>query len=147
MRSVGVLPVRRVHPGMATDMELETMRPNPAWVADPYRDAVDTFADLRDRIVVKVWGGDWCKDCRSQLPDFGAALEAAEVPNDRVEHYPVEKADDGSKVGPEVEEYGVELIPTVVVELDGEEAARFVEEANAPIVVSLAEQLRESVGA
>jgi thioredoxin 1 len=122
-------------------MELETMRPNPVWDADSYEDAVDTFEALADDIVVKVWGGDWCKDCRSQLPDFGAALDAAGVEN--VEHYPVEKEDDGSKTGPNVEEYGIELIPTVVVEdaETGEEIARFVEEEDAPIAVYLAEQL------
>ncbi|MUV85992.1 thioredoxin [Natronomonas sp. CBA1123] len=122
-------------------MELETMRPNPVWDADSYDDAVATFEALADDIVVKVWGGDWCKDCRSQLPDFGAALEAAGVEN--VEHYPVEKEDDGSKTGPEVEEYGIELIPTVVVEDvgTGEELARFVEDEDVPIAVYLAEQL------
>jgi thiol-disulfide isomerase/thioredoxin len=122
-------------------MELETMRPNPVWDADSYEDAVATFEALADDIVVKVWGGDWCKDCRSQLPDFGAALDAAGV--ESVEHYPVEKAEDGSKTGPEVEAYGIELIPTVVVEdaERGEELARFVEEEDVPIAVYLAEQL------
>lgn len=121
-------------------MELETMRPNPVWDADSYDDAVAVFESRADDIVVKVWGGDWCKDCRSQLPDFGAALDAAGVEN--VEHYPVEKQDDGSKTGPKVEEYGIELIPTVVVEdTRGEELARFVEEEDVPIVVYLAEQL------
>jgi thioredoxin 1 len=122
-------------------MELETMRPNPVWDADSYEDAVTVFEALADDIVVKVWGGDWCKDCRSQLPDFGAALEAADVEN--IEHYPVEKEDDGSKTGPKVEEYGIELIPTVVVEdaETGEELARFLEEEDVPIAVYLAEQL------
>ncbi len=122
-------------------MELETMRPNPVWDADSYDDAVEVFESMAERIVVKVWGGDWCVDCRSQLPDFGAAMEAAGVEN--VEHHPVEKADDGSKTGPGVEEYEIELIPTVIVEDadTGEELARFVEDADAPIVVHLAEQL------
>ncbi|WP_254841263.1 TlpA family protein disulfide reductase [Natronomonas marina] len=122
-------------------MELETMRPNPVFDAESYDDAVAVFESLADDIVVKVWGGDWCKDCRSQLPDFGAALDAAGV--DAVEHYPVEKADDGSKVGPKVDEYGIELIPTVVVEdaATGEELARFVEEEDVPIAVYLAERL------
>jgi thiol-disulfide isomerase/thioredoxin len=121
-------------------MELETLRPNPAWDADSYREAVDTFASIADEILLKVWGGDWCKDCRAQLPDFGAAMEAAGV--DSVEHYPVEKADDGSKVGPEVEAYDIKLIPTVVVEdAAGNELARYVEDAERPIVVELADQL------
>ncbi len=126
-------------------MELETMRPNPVWDADSYEDAVSVFEPLADDIVVKVWGGDWCKDCRSQLPDFGAALDAAGV--EHVEHYPVEKADDGSKTGPNVEEYDIELIPTVVVEDrdTGEELARFVENEPLPIFVYLAEQLESRV--
>ena len=124
-------------------MKLETMRPNPVWDAESYEDAVATFEAMADDVVVRVWGGDWCKDCRSQLPDFGAAMEAAGV--DAVEHCPVEKADDGSKIGPSVEEYGVERIPTVVVEDDeGRELARFVEEAEVPLVVHLAEQLEDA---
>ncbi|WP_439026556.1 TlpA family protein disulfide reductase [Haloarchaeobius sp. DT45] len=126
-------------------MELETMRPTPTWDGAGYEDSLDVWRALADDIVVKVWGGDWCKDCRSQLPDFGAALANAEVEN--VEHYPVEKEDDGSKVGPGVEEYGIEYIPTVVVEDSdsGEELARFVEEEDRPIAVWLADELEQYV--
>jgi len=128
---------------------LETMRPNPAWDAESYGDAVETLAALPEDTVVRVWGGDWCKDCRKQLPDFGAALEAASITGDRVAHYPVEKAEDGSKTGPRVEAYDIERIPTVVVERvapratdgDGAELARFVEEERVPILVHLARQL------
>jgi thiol-disulfide isomerase/thioredoxin len=122
-------------------MQLETMRPNPAWTDAGYEESVATFATLADEIEVHVWGGDWCKDCRAQLPDFGAALKSADIPDHRVYHYPVEKNDDGSKSGEKVEAYDIELIPTVVVERDGEELARFVEEASVPIVVHLADQL------
>ncbi|SFR71520.1 Thiol-disulfide isomerase or thioredoxin [Halogeometricum rufum] len=120
---------------------LDTMQPNPAWDAASYEDAVDALAE--DGLVFKVWGGDWCKDCRTQLPDFAAALRAAEVPEENVEHYPVEKADDGSKVGPLVEEYDVERIPTVVVEREGKEVARFVEEERVSVAVYLARRLSE----
>jgi thioredoxin 1 len=128
-------------------MELETMRPNPAWDPAGYEEAVGTFERLADEIEVRVWGGDWCKDCRAQLPDFGAALSAAGVPDERVHHHPVEKRDDGSKTGELVEEHDIEYIPTVVVERDGEELARFVEEESAPIVVYLAEQLETAAAA
>ena len=124
---------------MSETQRLETMQPNPAWDADSYPDVVDALS--RDSLVFKVWGGDWCKDCRSQLPDFGAALAAAGVPEENVDHYPVEKEDDGSKVGPGVDEYDIERIPTVVVERDGAELVRFVEDADAPIAVYLAERL------
>jgi thiol-disulfide isomerase/thioredoxin len=128
---------------MSQDQRLETMQPNPAWDAASYPDVVDALA--AEGLVFKVWGGDWCKDCRARLPDFGAALAAAGVPDDRIEHYPVEKAADGSKTGPGVEAYGIERIPTVVVERDGEELARFVEEADLPVAVYLAERLAPAV--
>ena len=118
---------------------LETMRPNPAWSADAYEETVEVLAE--EGLVFRVWGGDWCGDCRGRLPDFGAALDAAGVPDDRVHHYPVVKEDDGSKTGPEVEAYGIELIPTVVVERDGEEVARFVEDEGGPVAVYLANEL------
>jgi thiol-disulfide isomerase/thioredoxin len=124
---------------MTEAQRLETMRPNPAWDADSYPEVVDALSE--EGLTFKVWGGDWCKDCRARLPDFGAALAAAGVPDERVDHYPVEKEDDGSKVGPRVEEYGVERIPTVVVERDGDEVARFVEKAETPVAVYLAERL------
>ena len=124
-------------------MSLETMDPNPVWTEEAYAETVDVLAALRDEVTYKVWGGDWCTDCRSQLPDFGAALEAAGVPADRIEEYAVEKEDDGSKVGPLVEEYGIELIPTIVVEHNGEEIARFVEEEPVPISVYLGRELED----
>jgi len=126
-------------------MPLKTMEPNPVWSAGAYEDTVDTLSKDADELVYKVWGGDWCKDCRSQLPDFGAALDAAEVPEANVHHYETEKEDDGSKTGPQVEEYGIEYIPTVVVEKDGEEIARFVEGEDVPIAVFLAEQIEATL--
>ena len=128
---------------MTEDGHLTTMEPDPVWDAASYEDTVDTLAEHADDLVFKIWGGDWCKDCRSQLPAFGAALEAAEVPDENVEHYPTEKEDDGSKTGPGVDDYDIEYIPTVVVEQadTGEEVTRFVESEDAPIAVYLANQL------
>ncbi|MFC7028323.1 thioredoxin [Halomicroarcula sp. GCM10025324] len=126
---------------MSDTERLETMEPNPVWVADAYTDTVDTLSEYGADLVFRVWGGDWCKDCRSQLPDFGAALEAAAIPEENVHHYPTEKEDDGSKTGPGVEEYGIEYIPTVVVEYEGEEVARFVEDEPVPIAVYLADEI------
>ena len=126
-------------------MTLETMTPNPSWESDSYADAVEAFAALADEIRVHVWGGDWCGDCRRTLPDFAAVLEAAGVPDESIETYPVEKLDDGSKVGPEVEAYGIEYIPTIVIECEGVEIARFVEEEPEPPAVYLAAHLHERV--
>ena len=119
-------------------MTLETMQPNPTWDAASYEDAVETLKAYNDEVVYKVWGGDWCKDCRKLLPDLGAALEAAGVPDERIEEIAV----DEDKQGPGVSEYGIEYIPTVVVETDdGEEVTRFVEEESLPPALWLADQL------
>lgn len=123
-------------------MALDTMEPDPAW--DPAAHAETVEALGREGLSFRVWGGDWCSDCRRQLPAFAAALEAAGVSDDAVAEYPVEKRDDGSKVGPEVEAYGIERIPTVVVEHGGREVARFVEDEPIPIAAYLAERLREA---
>lgn len=122
-------------------MSLETMRPNPTWDAASYEEAVDTLA-AHDELVYKIWGGDWCKDCRALLPDFGAALEAAGVPDDRIEAFAL----DQDKQGPGVSEYDIEYIPTIVVETDdGEEVTRFVEEEAVPPAVWLADELEAAL--
>jgi thiol-disulfide isomerase/thioredoxin len=122
-------------------MPLETLEPNPAWVADAYAETIDVLEAHRDEITYKIWCGDWCKDCRATLPDFGAALEEAKVPSEQV----VEHSLDENKQGDGVEEYGIEHIPTVVAERNGEEIARFVEDEGMPIAVYLAEQFRDQL--
>ena len=123
-------------------MSLKTMEPNPTWASEAHAETVDVLEAYSDDVVYKIWGGDWCKDCRAQLPDFGAALAAGNVPEDHIKHYEL----DQNKEGPGVEEYDIEYIPTVVVERDGEEIARFVEDEPVPIAVYLAERLREALG-
>jgi thioredoxin 1 len=122
-------------------MTLETMEPNPVWVADAYGETVNVLEEYGPRLQFKIWGGDWCKDCRAQLPDFGAALEAASVPAANIEHHAVDR----EKQGPEVEAFDVERIPTVVVLHEGEEIARFVEEASVPIAVYLADRIEAAL--
>jgi thiol-disulfide isomerase/thioredoxin len=122
-------------------MSLETMDPNPVWDADAYPEAVSTFERLRDELEVSIWGADWCGDCRAVLPDFAAALDAADIPDEQVEVFAVEKSEDGTKTGPQVEEYDIERIPTIVIERENREVARFVESEPEPAVVVLADQL------
>ena len=119
------------------------MTPDPSWDPGAHPDVVETFATLGEEYVFLVWGDDGCGDCQERLPAFGAAIEAASIPAERVIHYEVERLPEGRKRGPKVEEYGVERIPTVVVERDGEEVARFVEEEEKPIPEFLADRLRE----
>jgi thiol-disulfide isomerase/thioredoxin len=123
-------------------MPLETLEPNPVWVAEAYNDTVEILETHNADIEYKIWGGDWCKDCRAQLPDFGAALETADVPDTHIQSFEV----DQDKQGPKVEEYDIERIPTVVAERRGEEIARFVESESAPIAVYLADQIAAELG-
>lgn len=118
-------------------MTLETMEPEQPWDAAAHEDLLAPFRSFRDRLTVHVWGGDWCPDCRRQLPEFAAALDAADVPDAAVEQHAVDREKEGDLVA----EYGVEFVPTVVVELDGEEVARFVESGERPIAAALAAEL------
>ncbi|TKX71419.1 thioredoxin domain-containing protein [Halorubrum sp. SP9] len=127
-------------------MTLETLAPAADLDADAFDESV-LEALSADDYVFKVWGGDWCGDCQRQLPEFGAALAAAGVPDDRIEAFPVTKGPEG-KEGELVDEYGVELIPTVVVESpDGEEVARFVEDEDVSIAEYLAGRLTDAEAA
>ena len=127
-------------------MELETMAPADGW--EPTHGSEDAITALAAAdYTFHVWGGDWCIDCQEQLPAFGAALEYAGVDDEQITHYPVDKKDDGSKTGPGVSDYGIEYIPTVVVERDGDEVARFVESGPASIAVTLGRTLNERITA
>jgi thiol-disulfide isomerase/thioredoxin len=113
-------------------MTLESMEPGNWNGDDDVRDALG-----RDGLTYCVWGADWCGDCREQLPEFAAALDEAGVPADRIERFPV----DDDKRGEGVDAYGIEFIPTVVVERGGEEIARFVEDGPDGIAASLAARI------
>jgi len=118
------------------------MQPTPTWDAEAHADTVAAFAALADdpEASITLWCRDNCPDCRRELPDFAAALAAAEFPDDRLRQVVVDDDNDG----PLTEAYGVERIPTVVVERDGDELARFVEEEPLPAAPYLAAELREA---
>jgi thiol-disulfide isomerase/thioredoxin len=116
---------------------MEAMEPNPAFDPESYPDAIAAFDALGQDARVLVWGGDWCPDTRQELPDVAALLDATELGTAQIEIYEV----DGDKQGPKVEEYDVTHIPTIVVERDGEELARFVESEPVPAAVYLADQV------
>jgi len=116
-------------------MTLETMEPADELSGSGSDDVLDALG--REGLTYLVWGADWCGDCEGQLPAFAAALDAAGVPADRIEQFPV----DDDKRGEGVDEYDIEFIPTVVVERGGEEIARFVEEEPVSIAAYLAERI------
>lgn len=119
---------------------METVEPNPTWSADAYDDTVRTLADRRGTVTYKVWGADWCGDCRAVLPDFFAALDAADIPDEDITVYEV----DQEKNGEETEAYDVSLIPTIVAERDGVELARFEESEPVSAAEFIADQLEDA---
>lgn len=121
-------------------MTLETMQPTPTWDADAHVETVETFAEHAADLSILVWAGDWCPDCRAVLPDFSAALDAAGVPEASIREIAVDR----NKQGPDVDAYDVEYIPTIVVERDGTELARFVESEDRPAAEHLAAELRSA---
>ena len=142
---------------------METTKPNPTWDAEAHSETVDVMEAAVGEVTYRIWGADWCGDCRATLPDFFAALEAAGVPDDEIEIYEVDENKDGELV----EAYDVTLIPTIVVERSstgdrtqsddvegsgeageddgkGEEIARFEESENRPAAQFVAERLLEA---
>lgn len=122
--------------------DMEITEPNPTWDAAAHSETVDAIEAAVGEVTYRVWGADWCGDCRSTLPDFFAALEAAGVPDDEVEVYEV----DEQKHGEAVEAYDVTHIPTIVVERDetDEEVARFEESEDQPAAKYVAERLLDT---
>lgn len=118
---------------------MESMNPAQDWDEDAHQDVVEAFAALEDDVVINVWGADWCPDTRNQLPEFAAVLEAAGFDRDRIEQIEVDR----DKHGDGTEEYGIEYIPSIVIERDGEEIARFIESAPVPAAVHLASQFSD----
>lgn len=123
---------------------LESMEPDPTWNAALHEETVATFRAAREDLSILIWGGDWCGDTRSELPGLAAVLRAAGIGADSVEIYPVEKAADGSKRGPHVAAYDIDRVPTIIVKLDGQEIARFVESEDVPAAEYLAAKLEEA---
>lgn len=118
--------------------DAECMRPDPTYDPDADAAVVEAFAERADDVVVRIWGADWCKDCRATLPELAALLDAADLPEDAVRFHELDR----EKRGEGVDEYGVEYVPTVVVEdREGTELARFVESEPVPVGRYLADRL------
>jgi len=123
---------------------METTEPTPTWDAEAHSEVVDAIEAAVGEVTYRVWGADWCGDCRAALPDFFAALDAAGVPDDEIAVHEVDR----DKQGEGVDAYDVTLIPTIVVERDGEdgttEIARFEESENRPAAQYVADRLPDA---
>ena len=135
-------------------MTLDSMAPNPVWNASAHLETVTTLSKLDASFVFKIWCDDGCKDCRAQLPDFSAALSAANINPNCIEQYPVNRLPGGKKQGPLVEEYGISRIPTIILEqkvddpsspIPVQEIARYVEFAELPAADYISEVLSKHI--
>lgn len=118
------------------------MRPDSRWQPNSAeQEAIETLRPRIDELSILVWGADWCGDCKAALPLFAAALERLNIDPEKVTQHEVQKLDDGSKAGPQVTEYDIKFIPTIVLERNGQEIARFVESGEDPAIVDLAIQI------
>lgn len=118
-------------------MTLAAFAPDPTWDAGAHEDVVTAFRTLPSNAVIHVWGGDWCGDCRRELPALAAALAAADLAEEQVHVHPVTPEKDGALIA----EYDISVVPTVVIEVDGTELARFEEEQRFPAPVALARSI------
>lgn len=119
---------------------MESTEPSQTWDAAAHSEVVGALEAGIAEVTYRVWGADWCGDCRAVLPDFFAALDAAGVPDEEVEVHEVDEDKDGEKVA----EYDVTHIPTIVVEREGEELVRFEESEDRPAARYVADRLLES---
>lgn len=128
--------------GRGDAVTLASFQPDPAWDPTAHAATVSAFEELPLEATIHVWGGDWCGDCQRELPALAAALAAADIDDERIKLHAVTEAKEGELV----DAYGVTVVPTVVIELDGEELARFEEEAALSAPAALAETLRDEAG-
>ncbi|WP_158056411.1 thioredoxin family protein [Halorussus halophilus] len=119
---------------------METTEPNPTWDADAHSEVVSALESAVGEVTYKIWGADWCGDCRTVMPDFFAALDAAGVPDEEIETYEVDQNKDGELT----DEYDVTLIPTIVLEQDDEELFRFEESEDVPVATYVADRLLDA---
>ena len=120
-------------------MTFNALEPTPTWDEEANESTVEAFENLAadEGVTISIWCRDNCPDCRRELPELAAALDASGFPDEQLRQFPVDDEKDGKLV----EEYGVEYIPTIVVERDDEELARFVEQEALPAPHYLAEEL------
>lgn len=114
------------------------MQPDPTWDTTAHAETVAALEAVADDLTVRIWAGDWCGDCRRELPGLAAALDAAGIPEQRIHQYVVDREKDGDLV----ETYDVQSVPTIILEIAGEEVARFVEREDRPAPAFFGEKLR-----
>ncbi len=91
----------------------------------PDNDAIEDIKTKIEDVEIKVFCGDWCPDCRVQLPRFLSVILALKEEGIDIEIIEVNRAkvDSFGKA----EEFNVRAIPSFIFLRDGEEIGRIIE--------------------
>jgi len=80
----------------------------------------------KNRIEVRVIGGNWCSDTRREIPRLCKVLAYMEMPETKLSYYRVNR-DKKSVQNDFANQYAFSFVPTIVIYLDGKAAGKIVE--------------------
>ncbi len=86
---------------------------------------INAFVKSKDSISYVIFGGTWCEDTQFILPKFFVLQEKADVSNDRVTLFAVDRQKQTS--GNISSAFNIKNVPTIIVMKDGKEIGRVVE--------------------
>ena len=91
----------------------------------PDREAIESIRTNINGLAIKVFFGDWCPDCRAQLPAFLSVMQA--VDKDNIETEFIEVGRNKEDVLGMAEQMNVLAVPTFIFFRDGKKIGRIVE--------------------
>lgn len=91
----------------------------------PDSSVVSVFKHANDSIQFVIFGGTWCEDTQFILPKFFKLLEMANINDDRVTLFGVDR--NKKTLGHIAEAFHIINVPTIIIMKNGEELGRVVE--------------------
>lgn len=87
--------------------------------------AIARLKQVKEPTELILFHGAWCADCQREVPRLMAVLQ--EVDNDRLQLVEYEVGRDKQDVLGKFEDYGIRMVPTIIVLQGGRELGRVVE--------------------
>jgi thiol-disulfide isomerase/thioredoxin len=96
----------------------------------PKESEINALKTFKNDFKVIIYGGTWCGDTRNQLPKFAKILEELKFPSQNYEMFFVDNAAERYKQTPDANKYqnSVFRVPTFIIEQNGVELGRIIEE-------------------
>jgi len=91
----------------------------------PDSSVVNAFKNANDTIQFVIFGGTWCEDTQFILPKFFRLLEMADIADDRVTFFGVDRSK--KTLGHIADAFNIINVPTIIIMKDGKELGRVVE--------------------